>query len=195
MGAKIRTWAWLALLAAGVLASAYFVLQSQGELGEHGETSPTTFLLPASFDEIIAMEIIIQGRVQRFERDRDGAWYRHAHTHRSIPDEDAHRHEIAVDASSRIAEAVNIFSRTRVERTIAKLPLEQDAYGTAFPEVIVAIFVKTKVRPAVAIRVGHHTPDGFARYVEVAQLGAVVTIPEYQITRLRDLVTSFEDPH
>ncbi len=194
MGAKIRTWAWLALLLAGVLASAYFVLQSQRELGERGETAPITFLLPASLDEITAVEVIIQGRVHRFERNQDGAWYRHAHAHGSASGAEAHRHEIASDASSRIAEAVTVFSRTRVERTIARLPLVHDAYGTAFPAVIVAIFVKAKVRPAVSIRVGHHTPDGFARYVEVAQLGAVVTIPTYQIARLKDLVASFADP-
>ena len=99
----------------------------------------------------------------------------------------------ARDVASRILETLTTFSRTRVERTIAKLPLEYNVYGTANPEMVVVVFEIANVQPFLSLHIGHKTPDGFARYVAVVQRGAVVTIPDYQVSLLMDLAASFPD--
>jgi hypothetical protein len=191
MGENLKIWAWVTLLIVGVLASTYFATENVDDDEESAHDAPIEFLLPTGIDEIAAVEIIVEDRAHRFERHGDGAWYKHDHTHKAGSSKEAHRHEIAVDAASRIAKTFTTFSRTRVERTIAKLPLENNVYGTAVPEMAVVIFSIAEVQPILSLHIGHITPDGFARYVVVVQRNAVVTIPEYQVAQLRDLVASF----
>ncbi len=189
MHAKAGIWVWSAVFIAGVIASAYFVTGTVEDGEEHAHDSPTELLLPMRMDDIAAVEIVVRGDAHRYERNDDGAWYKHAHTHDAVVSKDAHRHKVPADVSARIAKALTTFSRTRVERVIAKLPLQQDNYGTAEPEIVIAIFVIGEVRPALSLRVGHQTPDGFARYVAVVQRGVVVAIPEFQIARLREFTS------
>lgn len=161
---------------------------------EHTRSAPVSFLMPVTIDAFAALEIIVKGRAHRFEWNENGAWYNQSHRHKTASTMGVHRHEAAADAVSRILEALTTFSHTRVERTVAKLPLEYNVFGTANPEMVVVIFEIAKVQPALSLHIGHKTPDGFARYVAVVQRGAVVTIPDYQIALLMDLVASFADP-
>ncbi len=194
MDGNVRLWAWAGLFVAGVLASIYFVIGNAGDSdGEHAQDAPVSFLVPMAIDDFAAVEIVVKGRAQRFERNADGAWYKHSHRHETASTNDVHRHDAAADVASRILETLTTCSRTRVERTIAKLPLEYNVYGTANPEMVVVVFEIANVQPFLSLHIGHKTPDGFARYVAVVQRGAVVTIPDYQVSLLMDLAASFPD--
>ena len=103
-----------------------------------------------------------------------------------------------VDAAltDRIGRALAAFGRTRIERDFA-LDAEAAAYGIASPEMVILVYGPERAQPLAQYTIGDLAPDTFSRYVQAAGRDEVVTIANYQITNLLDLiaaVTGQSDP-
>lgn len=192
MAVQTRVLASLLVLVAGIVASVYLALELMerggGEPEEHAEQA-LTLLVPFPLEEVAAVEIVLRGALHRFERDASGAWLYHAHQH-APADAGSHRHSADPARSEAIASALAMFSRTRIEREIAADRAEAARYGVDLPPVIVMLYGPGEARPRLRLHAGDVAPDGFSRYVLLAESGAIVTIPDYQIRNLADLVGS-----
>lgn len=162
---------WLVLLAlVGAIAALEYGKPEQSENADGG------LLLPVPVEKLGAIELGHAGSLHRFERDDGGAW----------------RHHGAAGASAeRIDKAFAAFGRTRVER---RLPLDAQ-YGVAAPQLMILVYGTDEARPLAQYAVGDIAPDTFSRYV--LQIGSteVVTIPNYQIENLLELVKSTSHDH
>jgi hypothetical protein len=137
-------------------------------------------LVPVPVDQLGAMEVADAGRLHRFERGPDGAWFYHGvHT----PAEASHEHVPDPALAERIERAVAAFGRARVERSF---PAGKDApdYGVTAPEVLVLLYRPRESQPLAQYAVGHLAPDTVSRYVTIVGRPDVVTIPSYQIDNL-----------
>ncbi len=185
-----RVLLWLCVLLFGVAASIYLVIDEQYGAQPDGSVA-IDYLSPVTIEDIGAVEIAIRGQIFRFQRTENGDWFYHGHAHKT--GEEGQEHRANPKTAPRIATALTTFSRTRVERVVAELPLRNDTFGTVFPEVIAAVFAKTGERPVLTLQVGHQTPDGFGRYVEIIERRVVAVIPNFQVEVLLDLVTSLTE--
>lgn len=181
----LRLALWAGLLLASVAATLWFALAPHvaavGD-GEEGLAGRVEFLLRTPPEDIAAVELVDRGRLARIERDAAGAWLLHAHVHG--PGEAAHTHVADPGASPRIAQAVGMFSRTRIERVIGPA---QPAYGLDNPSLIVNVFAKGEARPVLRLRIGDLAPGDLSRYVLVEDGATAILIPDYQVQNLRTL--------
>jgi hypothetical protein len=141
-------------------------------------------LLPVSVQELGAVEIVHAGTVHRFERDDAGVWFYHgAHTQAQA----AHGHQADPAMGEKIAYALAGFDRARIERTF---PLEDGGkiYGVATPQIVVLVYRPKALQPVAQYAVGDIAPDKLSRYVLMVGRPPVVTIAEYQISNLLNLV-------
>jgi len=187
---QIRLGLWLALLLGAVAAiavnlnrTAVPVADPDGDMAE-----ASRFLVPVPVDRLAAVELVRRGQIYRFERDDAGYWFLHAHQHAAV--QGKHGHEADPTETSRIAQGLEMFGRTRVERVVGRADIDDRRFGTATPTVIVNLFERDAVRPIRRLLVGDLAPDGFARYLKITEEGEIVTIPDYQIQTLLDLLES-----
>ena len=185
---QIRLGLWLALLLGAVAAiavnlnrTAVPVADPDGDVAE-----APRFLVPVPVDRLAAVELVRRGQIYRFERDDAGYWFLHAHQHAAV--QAKHGHEADPTETSRIAQGLEMFGRTRVERVVGRADIDDRRFGTATPAVIVNLFERDAVRPIRRLLVGDLAPDGFARYLKITEEGEIVTIPDYQIQTLLDLL-------
>jgi len=146
-------------------------------------------LLPVPVDRVGAIEIADAGRLHRFERAANGAWFYHGvHT----GGESTHTHAADPGLAERIGRTMAAFGRTRLER---EFPLGPDAadYGVNTPEVVVVVYRPGQSQPLVQYAIGHVAPDTVSRYVLVVGRPVVATIPGYQVDNLLALVHSVGD--
>jgi hypothetical protein len=179
---------WLVL---GVLVAVIAVLEyADHRRAASAGTRDPRWLLPASIDELGAVEVADAGRLHRFERDANGAWFYHG-VHGA--QEADHTHAADAALAERIERTLAAFGRTRVER---QFPLQGDgaAYGLAAPEVVVLVYRARERQPAAQYAVGHVAPDTASRYVLPVGRSAVVTIPAYQVDNLLALVRTAAEP-
>ncbi|MDE0206192.1 MAG: DUF4340 domain-containing protein [Candidatus Tectomicrobia bacterium] len=154
---------------------------------EHGEDG-IRMLMPAPLAELTAVEIGFDGALHRFERDVDGVWFYHTHDPGAEPAEN-HEHKADAAFTQRIDLALAAFGRTRIERDF-ELARDAETYGIASPDMIILVYGSESDAPLAQYTIGDLAPDTFSRYVQAAGHDEVVTIPDYQITNLRDLISS-----
>ena len=157
------------------------------EHGEH-EEDEVRMLMPAPLAELTALEVGFDGALHRFERDVDGVWFYHTHEPGAEPAEN-HEHRADAAFTQRIDLALAAFGRTRIERDF-ELARDAETYGIASPDMIILVYGSENPEPLAQYTIGDLAPDTFSRYVQAAGHDEVVTIPDYQITNLRDLISS-----
>jgi hypothetical protein len=149
---------------------------------------PVGMLLPASIDNIWAVEIVAAGRLHRFERDGAGRWFLHVgqHSHAGAASE----HVADPVQADLIAAALGAFADTQIEAHGTRQPsiADLDRFGLARPAVIVLLYPRDSSTPLARIEVGATSEDGFGRYARLGRDGGVVTIAAHQPQRLVDLV-------
>lgn len=167
----------------------------------HGHSGPRD-LVVVPLDELGAVEIVYRGTVHRFERDTGMMWFYHgAHAAQQA----AHEHQSDPAAAERIDKALAAFTRTRIERhfmldfaslgsSSAQRELTGDHevrdYGVRAPSMLVLLYLAGQIEPAARYAVGDVAPDSHSRYVHRLGSPEVVTIPNYQIENLQQLISS-----
>ena len=190
---SLTIWLLLAVFVAGI-----FVAERQGWLDpdsavdEHGHAKKAKMLLPVGVEQINAIEITVNDVVHRFERDADGAWFHHHHDDAQSATE-PHDHKANPANAELIAQALGVLGRTRIAREVGTGVRGED-YGVTTPELVFAIFGANQEAPLARYMVGDLEPDGFRRYVLIFGAFSIVTIPDYQVENLRQLVAAFQQP-
>lgn len=144
-------------------------------------------LLPMSINEVGALEIFYAGTLHRFERDKAGFWFYHAHGAAKAADA-THAHQTDSAQATLIGTAFSGLSRTHMER---EFPLGNEAeYGLNAPEMFVLLYGLDTAQLLEKITVGTLAPDGLSRYVSSNLYAKVVSIANYQIENLQNLLKS-----
>ena len=201
----VVVWALLAaLIVAIVVIERTDLIRSQpAEEDGHGDRPvETRWLLPAPIEQIGTVEVAHAGMVHRFERDANGAWFYHgSHTGQ----EGSHEHQPDPATAAKIEHALTGFGRARIERTFPLDsaaqgigPMEREStpdlkgrdYGVTVPSMIVLVYAPGQPQPLMQYAVGDLAPDGLSRYVLPVGRTTVVTIADYQITNLLDLLAA-----
>jgi len=179
-------WLVLALLAAAI---AFIEYRNRSQLPEgvaetiHGAKG-SRMLLPAPVAELGAIEIGHAGALHRFERDGTGAWFYHG-VHASA--QAAHAHQTDPAQAQIIDKAFAALGRTRMERQL-ELDVQLGTYGLTSPQMIIIVYAKGNPMPMAQFAVGDVAPDGSSRYVLPVGGNYVVTIANYQIDNLLNLI-------
>lgn len=180
----VAVWAVLLVLLATIL----LIERNERVASETPPGPDARAFLPVSLADLGALEIGRAGAMHRFERTRDGAWYYHgAHG----VSEAAHEHRADSAQAERIATALGALERARIER---RLPLESadGKYGLSSPSMVLVVYRVNEPRPFAQYAVGDLAPDALSRYVLKTGAGEVVTIPDYQIQNLIQLIESMK---
>ncbi len=183
---------WLALCSIGIGAIAYFATEPRRHDGD-GDADEgritVDFLIGVPLETIDAVEIMRQQGLFVFERDEERRWYLHGYAESAGGDsEHAHLHPSDPAESKRIAEALELMTRARVERDVAPAaPAGLEAFGFQRPAMTVVLYREGDSRAAAEFQVGDLAPDSFSRYVLVDR-NRIVTVPDYHIENLRSLV-------
>ena len=179
-------WVVLAALIAGIASLEY---RNRSRIPEgaaekiHGAEG-SRMLLPAPVEELGAIELVREGTLHRFERDASGAWFYHG-LHASA--QPAHAHQTDPAQAHIIEKAFAALGRTRMERQF-KLDVQATSYGLSSPKMIILVYGKANPMPLAQFAVGDVAPDQYSRYVLPVGGANVVTIADYQITNLLDLI-------
>jgi hypothetical protein len=182
----VVVWGLLAMLAAAIGALEWV----DHRCARSGETeADARRLVPVPVEQLGAMEVADAGRLHRFERGPEGAWFYHGvHT----PGEASHEHPPDPALAERIERAVAAFGRARVERSFTA-GKDVAGYGVTTPEVLVLLYRPRESQPLAQYAVGHLAPDTVSRYVAIVGRPDVVTIPSYQIDNLLALARTAEE--
>ncbi|MBI3527131.1 MAG: DUF4340 domain-containing protein [Betaproteobacteria bacterium] len=190
-GAGIRrrvliVWLLLAALVAGIGVMEFRNRSRLPEdVAEHvAGAEGSRMLLPAAVADLGAIEIGHAGTLHRFERDATGAWFYHG-VHANA--QAAHAHQTDPARAQTIDKAFAALGRTRMERQL-KLDVQSGAYGLTAPQMIILVYGKDNPQPLAQYAVGDVAPDGLSRYVLRVGSASVVTIANYQITNLQNLI-------
>jgi hypothetical protein len=157
--------------------------QAEPEVAQRGRS----LLLPVSMAQIWATEIVAAGKLTRFERDSAGNWFQHIGQHSHAANANAH---VAEPAQARlIATALESLDATAVETRVGSAA---DAgqlakFGLSYPPVIVLLYARDNSTEVVRVEFGGAS-DSLDRYARLAPHGEVVTVAEFEIKRLTDLL-------
>ena len=150
-----------------------------------------SLFLPVSMAQVWAVEIVAGGKLTRFERDSAGNWFRHTGQHSHTGNANAH---VADPAQARvIATALDLLDATAVETRVGRAT---DAgqlakFGLSFPPVIVLLYARDNSTEVARIEFGGAS-DSLDRYARLAPDGEVVTVAEFEVKRLKDLLKAVE---
>ncbi len=178
---------FVVLVGAVILIERSDLMAPEDEHGGHEERE-VRMLMPAPLAQLTAVEIGHAGTLHRFERNANGVWFYHTHDQGAAPAEN-HEHQADDAFTQRIDLALAAFGRTRIERDFV-LAKDAEAYGIASPDMIILVYGSESQEPLAQYTIGDVAPDTFSRYVQAAGRDEVVTIPNYQITNLLDLIAS-----
>ena len=183
---------------AGVALAFYFATEpphgpeTAAEHGdEHGEDRK---LVPIPLAELAAVTVVHRGSPRQFLRDGEQRWYLHGDGHcpgHSEAQGDEHAHAANPALAERIDQAFATFAYTRVERTVDS-GQQPDRFGTSNPEMIIVLHRAGETLPFRRILVGDLAPDRLARYVLLQEELTTVTIPNYQIENLEELLDALD---
>lgn len=154
---------------------------------EPGATSRgKSLLLPVSMGQVWAIEILFAGKLTRFERDADGNWFRHLGQHNHAAGNVTH---VADSGQARIIDAaLRAFDAAVVETRVGPADAPQLArYGLNLPSLILLVFARDSSAPLARLEFGA-TSDILDRYARLAPDGAVVTVAEFEMRRLTELL-------
>jgi len=146
-----------------------------------------SLFLPVSMAQVWAVEIVAGGKLTRFERDSAGDWFRHTGQHSHTANANAH---LADPAQARIiAVALEALDTAAVETRVGRAA---DAgqlakFGLSFPPVIVLLYARDNSTEMTRIEFGG-AADSLDRYARLAPGGEVVTVAEFEVKRLTDLL-------
>ncbi|MET4389211.1 hypothetical protein ABIB73_004980 [Bradyrhizobium sp. F1.4.3] len=159
-------------------------LRGQTETGLAGRGK--SLLLPVSMAQVWALEIVFAGRLTRFERDPDGTWFRHLSQHNHAAGNVVHA---ADPEQARIIDAaLRAFDATAVETRVGTAGASQLArYGLNLPSLIMLVFLRDSSAPLARLEFGAPS-DSLDRYARLAPDGAVVTVAEFEMRRLTELL-------
>ena len=177
---------WLVLLA--LLGAIAFDQYKERSATDDSVATPQTnarMLLPMSIDELGAFEIFYAGTLHRFERDAARAWFYHAHGAAKTNDA-THAHQTDSPQAKTIDTALRGLSRTHMEREFP--PGNEGEYGLTAPQMFVLLYAKNTARLLDKFTVGSLAPDGLSRYVASNNYPKVITIANYQIDNLLNLL-------
>jgi len=146
------------------------------------------FLLPVSFAEIWAVEVVENGALTRFERDPAGDWFHHVGQHVHKPGGFVHKADPKF--APLIAAELAGLERASVESVVARHPGDDTLgeYGLEHPSAIMLLYTRDTSTPVARVEFGKPTPDGFARYARVRETDTVVTVPVYAAAHLDKLL-------
>lgn len=147
-------------------------------------------LLPASIDQVWAVEIVFAGKLHRFERDGSKSWFLHVgqHTHSA-----ASPGHVADPAKAPLIDAaLTAFGATEIETVAARRPgsEEQARLGLERPMLIALLYPRDSSTPLARVEIGGLADDGFSRYAQLSQAGDVLTIAADEPQRLIDLLSA-----
>lgn len=183
-------WLVLAVLAAGI---AFVEYRNRSQVPEgaaetiHGAEG-SRMLLPVPFEQLAAIEIGHAGTLHRFERGTDAWFYHGVHANAQA----AHAHQTDPAQAQIIDKAFAALGRTRMERQL-KLDVQSGAYGLTSPQMIIIVYAKGNPLPMAQFAVGDVAPDGLSRYVLPVGGNHVVTIANYQIDNLLNLIQAVRE--
>ncbi len=143
-------------------------------------------LLPVSVAQVWAIEIVAGGKLTRFERDGQGAWFRHIGQHSHAAGSNAH---VADPIQAPIIDAAfRGFDAAEAEKRIAPADASHIAkYGLALPTLIVLLYARDSSAPVARLEFGAPA-DRLSRYARLAPDGAIVTVAEFEPRRLTELL-------
>ncbi len=174
----------------GLLAVAIVVIERNDRASMKAEEGARDdrMLLPASIFDIGAVEVLNKGTLYRFERDAAGVWFYHG-IHAEAQSQ--HEHKVDPVVAARIDKAMTGFGRTRMERQFP-LNVQADEFGVTRPEIFIMVYAPGALQPLARYAVGIIAPDGVSRYVLPVGKSHVVTIPDFHIDNLLNLIATFE---
>ncbi len=158
-----------------------------GQIESAAPGAGASLLVPVSLAQVWAAEIVFAGKLTRFERDGAGNWFRHTGQHTHAGNANAH---VADPAQARlIAASLEAFDETAIETHVARAA---DAaalarYGLALPPVIVMLYARDSSTALARLELGANA-NGFTRYARLAPDGEVVTVAEFEVGRLTELL-------
>jgi len=154
-----------------------------GHSGEN-EHVDARWLVPVPAEELGALEIVNDGTLHRFERDGAGLWYYHG-VHADTDPQHGHTTDPAL--AEKLETAIVGFTRARRERHIPLSEGSED-FGVKTPQMIVLAYGKGRTEPLAQYAFGDRAPDGVSRYV--LQMGSreVVTIADFHLDNLLNLI-------
>jgi hypothetical protein len=145
-------------------------------------------LLPASMDQVWAIEIVFAGKLHRFERDGAARWFLHVGQHTHDNTTPAH---VADPAKSPVIDAAfTAFGETEIERVDLQHPNrgERARFGLDRPVLIALLYPRDSSTPLARVEIGGIAEDGLSRYAQLSQVGDVLTIAPDEPQRLIDLL-------
>ncbi len=158
-----------------------------GQIESAATTASTSLLLPVSLARVWAAEIVFAGKLTRFERDGAGNWFHHSGQHSHAANANAHVADPA--QAGLIAAALEAFDEATIETRVA--PGADEAalarFGLSLPPVIVMLYARDNSTPLARLELGANA-DSFARYARLAPNGDVVTVAEFEVRRLTELL-------
>ena len=173
-------WSVLAVLLVIVAA---LEIRDRSSRPEAQEATGPTMLMPAPMEEIGAIEIAVDGNLHRFSRDENKAWFYHG-IHAGP--QAVHEHVPDPVMSETIAKFLAGLGRARIERHFELT--DDDPFAVTKPEMIILVYVSDPVKPTARYSVGDLAPDELSRYVHIVGGSEVVSIPDYQIRNLLNLI-------
>jgi hypothetical protein len=146
-----------------------------------------SLFLPVSMAQIWAVEIVAAGKLTRFERDSAGNWFRHTGQHLHTANVNAHVADPA--QARRIAAALDSLDAAAVETRVGRAA---DAgqlakFGLSYPPMIVLLYARDNSTEVARAEFGGAS-DSLDRYARLAPDGEIVTVAEFEIKRLTDLL-------
>jgi hypothetical protein len=146
----------------------------------------TSLLLPVSMAQVWAIEIVFAGKLTRFERDSAGNWFRHVGQHDHTAGSNVH---VADPAQAHIIDtALGAFDAAAVETRVGPGdPSHLARYGLSLPTLIVLFYARDSSTGLARLEFGAR-PDSLDRYARLAPDGAVVTVAEFEVRRLTELL-------
>jgi hypothetical protein len=143
-------------------------------------------LLPVSMAQVWAVEIVFAGKLTRFERDGAGNWFRHLGQHSHAAGNIAH---VADPAQAQIIDAaLGPLDAAALETRVGPAdPAGLARYGLTLPALIVLFYARDSSTPLARLEFGT-AADSLDRYARLAPDGAVVTVAEFELRRLTELL-------
>jgi hypothetical protein len=146
-----------------------------------------SLLLPVSMAQVWAVEIVFAGKLTRFERDGAGNWFRHVGQHSHTGSIGVH---VADPAQARvIGAALDAFDTTAVETRVGRAAdaAQLAQFGLTLPSVIVLFYPRDSSTPLARLEFGAAAAS-LDRYARLAPDGDVVTVAEFEVRRVTELL-------